>query len=194
MFRVLLSHIMIEEKFISNGISPSICDVPKNVLTVKYENCTVEYGKELTPTQVKDKPDVVYDGNSSSYYTLLMTDPDAPSREDPKFGEVKHWLVMNIPGSDVSKGEEIAEYVGSGAPQGTGLHRYIFLLYKQPSKIDTDSEIKANRFTRNGRFNWNVKEFSKKYNLEGPIYGNFYQAQYDDYVPILHAQLSQESK
>lgn len=36
----------------------------------------------------------------------------------------------------------------------------------------------------------NTREFAKKYNLGNPIAGNFYQAQYDDYVPILHAQLS----
>ena len=26
-------------------------------------------------------------------YTLVMTDPDAPSREDPKFGQWRHWVV-----------------------------------------------------------------------------------------------------
>ncbi|KAF8414558.1 hypothetical protein L210DRAFT_3434826, partial [Boletus edulis BED1] len=26
-------------------------------------------------------------------YTLVMTDPDAPSRSDPKMGEWRHWLV-----------------------------------------------------------------------------------------------------
>lgn len=54
-------------------------------------------------------------------------DPDAPSRADPKWGEWRHWLVVNIPGCDVSKGEALSVYIGSGPPQGTGLHRYIFL-------------------------------------------------------------------
>lgn len=26
-------------------------------------------------------------------YTLVMTDPDAPSRDDPKFGPFRHWVV-----------------------------------------------------------------------------------------------------
>lgn len=26
-------------------------------------------------------------------YTLVMTDPDAPSRKDPKFAQWRHWLV-----------------------------------------------------------------------------------------------------
>ena len=29
-------------------------------------------------------------------YTLVMTDPDAPSREDPKFGQWRHWVVSQI--------------------------------------------------------------------------------------------------
>lgn len=46
-----------------------------------------------------------------------MTDPDAPSRKEPKFREWHHWLVVNIPGNDVKKGETLSEYVGSGPPK-----------------------------------------------------------------------------
>ena len=67
-----------------------------------------------------------------------MTDPDAPSRANPFVGEVRHWLVVNIPGNDLVKGDTIAEYRGSGAPKGTGLHRYIFLLYKQNGVMTFD--------------------------------------------------------
>ncbi len=47
-------------------------------------------------------------------------DPDAPSRAEPKFREWQHWLVANVPGNDVTKGDHLAEYVGSGPPKGTG--------------------------------------------------------------------------
>ena len=50
----------------------------------------------------------------------IFLDPDAPSRKEPKFREWHHWLVVNIPGQDVSKGETLSEYVGSGPPEGTG--------------------------------------------------------------------------
>ena len=50
---------------------------------------------------------------------LCVLDPDAPSRVDQKFGEWHHWSVVNIPGEDISKGEVLAEYVGSGPPNGT---------------------------------------------------------------------------
>lgn len=35
----------------------------------------------------------------------LNSDPDAPSRAEPTFREWHHWLVVNIPGTDISKGE-----------------------------------------------------------------------------------------
>lgn len=103
-------------------------------------------GKELTPTQVKDKPQVTWQANKGAYYTLMMVDPDAPSRTDPKFREIRHWLVMNILESAVESGDEITEYRGSGAPKGTGLHRYIFLVYKQPNgKIEHTEPHTSNR-------------------------------------------------
>lgn len=71
-----------------------------------------------------------------------MADPDAPSRADPKFREVCHWTVINIPGSDLAKGNTLFEYLGSGPPEGTGLHRYTFLLFKQPDgKLNFDEEF-----------------------------------------------------
>lgn len=121
-----------------------------------------------------------------------MTDPDAPSRAQPKFREFRHWLVANIPGNKIDQGEVVAAYVGSGPPKGTGLHRYVFLLYKQPGKLEIDEPHVANNSRRN-RPKFKAAEFAIKYNLGAPIAGNFYQAQYDDYVPTVHAQLSEDN-
>lgn len=97
---------------------------------------SVDLGNVLTPTQVKDQPTVKWDADASSFYTLCLTDPDAPSREThvktleinrenvkneffdllQEYREWHHWLVGNIPGNDISKGEVLSEYVGSGPP------------------------------------------------------------------------------
>lgn len=34
-----------------------------------------------------------------------------------------------------------------------------------------------------------ASEFAKKYNLGDPVFGNFFQAQYDEYSDILHEKL-----
>lgn len=106
----------------------------------------VDLGKELTPTQVKDVPKVTWEAEKGAYYTLLMVDPDAPSRENSTFREIRHWQVMNIPESSVESGDEVMAYRGSGAPKGTGLHRYIFLVYKQPNgEIQHNEPRSSNR-------------------------------------------------
>ncbi|XP_029154981.1 protein D1-like isoform X1 [Nylanderia fulva] len=174
----------------THGVVPDVVDkVPTDVLNVSYpNNLTVEIGKVLTPTQVKDQPTVQWSGDANTFYTLCMTDPDAPSRQDPKFREWHHWLVGNIPGSDVSKGEVLSQYVGSGPPKHTGLHRYVFLLYKQPGKLTFNEKRLTNRSGDN-RGKFSIKNFAAKYKLGDPIAGNMYQAEWDDYVPILYQQL-----
>jgi phosphatidylethanolamine-binding protein len=102
---------------------------------------------------VKKQPRVEWNADPSSFYTLVMTDPDAPSRSDPSKREWKHWLIVNIPGSKIDEGELKAEYVGAGPPQGSGLHRYVFLAFKQKSKQDfSDIHYVSNRNPKRGKF------------------------------------------
>lgn len=146
-------------------------------------------GVELKPRQVKNQPKVEWKPDSAdSYYTLIMTDPDAPSRAKPEWREWHHWLVVNIPGNAVDKGEVLSAYVGSGAPKDTGLHRYVFLLYKQPKKLEF-TEAHLTNTSPKGREKFSTKNFVAKYGLGVPVAGNFFQAQYDDYVPELYKQL-----
>ena len=121
---------------------------------------------------------------------LFTLDPDAPSRADPKYREWHHWLVGNIPGSDVSKGDVLSAYVGAGPPQGTGYHRYIFLVYEQPGGRINFDEPRLPNTSQKGRPNFKARDFAAKYKLGDPLAGNFFQAEWDDYVPELYKQLS----
>jgi len=96
---------------------------------------------------------------------------------------------VNIPGTNISQGEVLSAYVGSGPPQGTGLHRYIFLAYKQPGKLSCD-EPRLTNTSGDHRGKFAIRKFAEKYNLGQPIAGNLYQAQWDEYVPKLYEQLS----
>ncbi|XP_017046686.1 protein D2 [Drosophila ficusphila] len=181
----------VDEVFRSHQVVPDVITEPPNqLLKVTYKDGLVaKDGVELTPTQVKDQPIVEWDAQPGDFYTLIMTDPDAPSRSNPKFREFKHWVLVNIAGNDLASGEEIAGYVGSGPPEGTGLHRYVFLLYKQSGKLEFDEERVSNK-SRKDRPKFSAAKFAEKHQLGNPIAGTFYQAQYDDYVPLLHQQLS----
>ncbi|XP_061394521.1 protein D2-like [Musca vetustissima] len=171
-------------------VIPDVLDEgPKHFLKITYDNgILADKGVELTPTQVKNEPKVEWEAEAGTYYTLLMTDPDAPSRKEPIMREWHHWLVGNIPGDQLKKGEVLSAYVGSGPPKDTGLHRYVFLLFKQPKKLEFDEKRFSNTEAA-GREKFSTKKFIAKYNLGAPLAGNFYQAQYDDYVPILYKQL-----
>ncbi|KRT86697.1 hypothetical protein AMK59_307, partial [Oryctes borbonicus] len=90
-------------------VADVIDSVPGEVVEVNYPSgVKVDLGNVLTPTQVKDIPSIKWTADNSALYTLCMTDPDAPSRKEPKFREWHHWLVGNIPGGDVSKGETLS--------------------------------------------------------------------------------------
>ncbi|XP_013790999.1 protein D3-like isoform X2 [Limulus polyphemus] len=174
-----------------NDIIPDVIDTtPVHVMEVQYNDVKVMLGNELTPTQVKDPPTFInYPTEDDTLYTLCMTDPDAPSRQTPKFREWHHWLVVNIPGKNVSEGEVLSQYVGSGPPKGTGLHRYVLLVYKQPERLNpTEKRLTNTSGEHRGLFK--IREFATKYGLGEPWAGNFFQAQWDDYVPKLFEQLS----
>lgn len=59
----------------THGVIPDVVDkVPADVLNVTYpDNLTVEIGKVLTPTQVKNRPVIQWSGEANSFYTLVMT-------------------------------------------------------------------------------------------------------------------------
>jgi len=181
----------VADKFKEHGVVPDVVhQAPTQVLDVHYGSLNVNFGNTLTPTQVKDPPTQInWPADQNSLYTLIFTDPDAPSRKDPKFREWHHWLVVNIPGTNIKSGETLSQYVGSGPPQGTGLHRYVYLVYKQPGKIHDEEHGHLTNRSGEKRGGWKAENFVKKHHLEGPVAGNFYQAEWDDYVPKLHQQL-----
>lgn len=48
----------------------------------------MKLGEELTPTQVKKAPWLTWEAEEDAFYTLMMFDPDSPSREDPNLSQV----------------------------------------------------------------------------------------------------------
>ncbi|XP_037948323.1 protein D2-like [Teleopsis dalmanni] len=180
----------LDKMFKKHKVLPDVVQqLPGQSLQINYSGGqNVDYGNVLTPTQVKSPPKVVWDAEADTFYTLIMTDPDAPSRAEPKFREWHHWLVTNIPGSAIDQGDVLTEYVGSAPPKNTGLHRYVFLLYKQPGKVQFN-EPNISKTSGSNRGKFSAKKFSAKYKLGDPIAANFYQAEYDDYVPTVYKQL-----
>ncbi|EHB17499.1 Phosphatidylethanolamine-binding protein 1 [Heterocephalus glaber] len=121
---------------------------PKHPFRATYSKVKVDkLGKVLTPTQVKNRPtSISWDGlGPGKCYSLVPTDPDAPSRQSPKFRKWRHFLVVNMKGNDISNGTVLSDYVGSGPPSGTGLHHHVWLVYEQDKPLKCDEPIPSNR-------------------------------------------------
>lgn len=76
---------------------------------------------------------------------VICPDPDNYDGPEPVYREWHHWLVVNIPGSDLVAGETLSPYIGSGPPEGTGIHRYVYILYEQPGVLDFDEDRLTNK-------------------------------------------------
>ncbi|NP_001085626.1 phosphatidylethanolamine binding protein 1, gene 2 L homeolog [Xenopus laevis] len=165
---------------------------PAHPLVVRYGSLGIEeLGQVLTPTQVQNRPtSIEWEGmDSNKLYTLVLTDPDAPSRKNPKFREWHHFLVANMKGNDINSGCVLSDYIGSGPPKGSGLHRYVWLVYEQKEELKCNEKVLCNRSGEH-RGMFKVASFGQKYKLGSPVAGNCYQAEWDDYVPKLYEQLS----
>ena len=98
-------------------------------------------------------------------------------RTNPKFREWEHWLVVNIPGSELDKGDTLCGYMGAAPPKGSGLHRYVLLVFKQAGPVDVSQETHLKADTSKGRANFSISKFAAKHGFGDPVAANFFKAQ-----------------
>lgn len=134
----------------------------------------------------------------NSTYCIVFGDLDPQGRsnlQNPTGStEFLHWLLVDIPANgNLAAGKTLAQYIGPGPSRGSGLHRYVYFVFKQSSSIRYSSGVTiiSNRTTV-GRANFNLRRFVRENGLWSiPVAGNNFLAQYDDYVPTLMEQLGQ---
>ncbi|XP_017853931.1 putative odorant-binding protein A5 [Drosophila busckii] len=172
------------------GVVPDVLkQPPKALLKMRFEDDTeIEEGKTYTPTDMKFQPRLEWLADADTYYTIVMLSPDAPSRENPMYRSWLHWLVVNVPGMDVAKGQVISEYFGPLPPKESGLLRYVALVYQQPDKLSFD-EKKLDLKNAEGHSNFDVQKFTDKYEMGEPLAGNIFQSKWDSYVTELMKML-----
>ncbi|XP_043102190.1 phosphatidylethanolamine-binding protein 4 isoform X2 [Puntigrus tetrazona] len=102
-------------------------------------------------------------------YTLLMVDPDAPSRQKPSRAYWRHWLLVDAKGEALQRGDagavELSAYARPTPPRGTGLHRYQFLVFEQPEGQSLSLSPQEN----SSRGNWDPQAFVETFGLTGPV-------------------------
>jgi len=112
------------------------CTMTKQI-SVEYNKRSIECANNYKLTGLFDKrPSVKFENQfeDGKYYTLVMLDPDAPSRKNPKFRSWLHWIVINIQSGSAKNGTEMFPYQPPTPPPGSGKHRYIFFLLPQEQR------------------------------------------------------------
>ncbi len=86
-----------------------------------FANLSMSFGNVLKPNDTRITPKLSWQigNNSNVLYTIVMADPDAPSRANPTRREVRHWLVVNVNRSLIG-GDALTNYNGPAPPVNTG--------------------------------------------------------------------------
>jgi len=130
-------------QLLKGNVIPDV--LPDNIsfsydLIVKWPDTTLDApGKELDREATQPEPTLYLNPVPSEKhddYVLIMTDPDLLTANDPNFGQVRHWLAVNISHDSsgqitVPKEANISPYIGP-APLPNYIsprpHRYVFIL------------------------------------------------------------------
>lgn len=200
----------LDESYTKHKIIPEVVDKfdTQGLLTIEYnQNDQVALGNTLSVKNTQNKPSVQFTLNSPNQeleleiskddrFTLVLTDPDAPSNTDHKWSEYAHWIVtdlsLNTNGGakssedneslstilDFSKGKELLSYQGPAPPPKTGKHRYVFLLYKQDPKVKEIPVPKDRPNWGTGIPSSGVRDWIKSHSNDARLLGvNFFYAQ-----------------
>ncbi|TVU11351.1 hypothetical protein EJB05_44933 [Eragrostis curvula] len=147
--------------------------VPTVPVSVRFGTKDLTNGCEIKPSIAAAAPTVHIGGRTNELFTLVMTDPDAPSPSEPTMRECLHWLVVNIPGGrDPSQGEEVVPYVGPRPP--VGIHRYVMVVYQQKARIAPPSPPAG---VDAARVRFSTRAFADRHDLGLPVAAMYFNAQ-----------------
>lgn len=140
-------------------IIPTVIDdfLPSLVVDVVWPDKHAKLGNTIKPKHMQKQPaialhDIASVANPAKHgisFVVTLTDPDAPSRDNPEWSEMCHWIASNIsisgealsilplPEFDLVKSiestdeqsDDVVEYKPPGPPPKTGKHRYVFLVF-----------------------------------------------------------------
>ncbi|XP_022233096.1 putative odorant-binding protein A5 [Drosophila obscura] len=148
---------------------------PQAVIQVLYPcDIVVEPGTTISVDAAVKEPIIRWKPETHRLYTFLMIDLDMPK----SMGQYLLWMVGNIPGCDVVRGETIVAYMPKRTAEGKQYHRSLFLAYQQYLELDFDEPYLTASDTV-GRAHFDVNRFAMKYALGSPTAANFFVAEWD---------------
>jgi len=124
---------------------------PGAVLSVAFSGSEITPGKALAPNDVSTKPVVTvsaFNASLTGTFTIAMVDADVVGTAYGSDGVNRHWLANGVTvagGTTVSDASatNISTYAGPGPATNSGPHRYVVLLYAQPSTFTAPADLSA---------------------------------------------------
>lgn len=154
----------------------SLKDAPHALLNVKYASTSLlKLGETLSPGQATSAPKVSLHSfiNCDLPYTLIMVDPDAPSKANPTARSWLHWMVINAELTHrLHEGEVVTPYNGPTPPKGSGTHRYALLVYCQHGKRLSSADVAPQQ-----RNNFQLASVVQQMPVKEPAAGTFFYAE-----------------
>eukprot|EP00069_Balaena_mysticetus_P021753 bmy_13799T0 len=182
--------------------------VPRVPLRVAYavgedDLLPVYYGNEVTPTEAAQAPEVTYEADEGSMWTLLLTNLGISTSREHTGGDVpaaisREWQLTdafrptrtNIPGNRVAEGQETCPYLPPFPARGSGFHRFAFLLFKQDKPIDFSEDTRPSPCYQLAQRTFHTFDFYKKHqDAMTPAGLAFFQCRWDDSVTHIFHQL-----
>ncbi|CAE6535897.1 hypothetical protein RSOLAG22IIIB_10720 [Rhizoctonia solani] len=185
-----LTPSQVREKFTSDGVVPDVLAAfnPTGLLYLTYtgnlsdgKNAKVVLpGTKFVRNDTLNTPQFSVDGIKNGTYLIAIVDPDAPSRANPTVSQIRHMFATDFVISSVRSSfttrsmvlqnstAAISPYFPPNPPVGSGAHRYVALLYTQPSGFNIAS-LNATQFAK-----FNISIFAASARLGEPLAGTFF--------------------
>lgn len=186
---------VIRDTLLANKVIGDVLDdfEPSYFLEISYakHHESVLLGNDIPVEAVQKRPTFLIqainpnaDIAKNTTFTIALTDPDAKSRDNPKWSEMCHWLLTNLttpspepPPKLLKEAGELKGYKPPGPPPKTGAHRYVFVLLEGDS-----SGLKPPKDRQHwgyGKVRHGVRDWASEYDLK-VVGANFFFAQNDE--------------
>ncbi|KAF2750853.1 terminal flower 1-like protein-like protein [Sporormia fimetaria CBS 119925] len=199
------SLLAVRHELLKAEIIPTVIDdfLPSLSLAVSWPKRKADLGNTIKPKHLQDQPSITLNDETNQggcpttnmTYVVTLTDPDAPSRDDPKWSEMCHWIVSNVSLSEKTFSilpvpflsaqekdvvydaglDEIMEWKPPGPPPKTGKHRYVFLVFAPGNGTSLPlrlSKPKERQHWGTGKKGGGVRDWAKENGLV-PVGANF---------------------
>jgi len=169
----------IEAHFQQALIVPSLLSTftPGAVLSVAFSGSDITPGQALAQADVSTKPVVTvsaFNATLTGTFTIAMVDADVVGT-DESGGVNRHWLEngVTVSSGTVSNASAttITAYAGPGPASGSGPHRYVVLLYQQPSTFAAPANLST---LVPGVSKFDVNAYAKESGLGAVVAANYF--------------------